>query len=282
MRAANLVKAVTLITAVSVMFFDCASKVKITAVTAKNMAVTETETGTQPDAYEAKAVTDEESDRTRETKKDVISGGKGGGTLKTAKETFTDSRDGKTYKTVKMPDGKTWMAQNLNYETDSSWCYRNPYNCNIYGRLYNWDNAMWACPSGWHLPSYREWTDLFKSVGGKRQVDEGGDTIWGGASYKLKAKNGWQDDYCDIDGNAGCRPTDDFGFSALPGGEKYSFSTSFMSAESDGYWWAATETYDEDAYYFRMSYSLDYVLEHNAGFRPGHHSSGLSVRCVQD
>jgi uncharacterized protein (TIGR02145 family) len=40
------------------------------------------------------------------------------GTETGATATFTDPRDGKRYKTVVMPDGKTWFAQNLNYTKD--------------------------------------------------------------------------------------------------------------------------------------------------------------------
>ena len=62
---------------------------------------------------------------------------------------MTDTRDGKTYKTVTIDlDGKTqtWMAENLNYggaEFGSAKCIKDkPENCNIYGRLYDWNVAM--------------------------------------------------------------------------------------------------------------------------------------------
>jgi uncharacterized protein (TIGR02145 family) len=74
--------------------------------------------------------------------------------------TFTDSRDQVIYKTQEI-NGLTWMLDNLQFETDSSWCHQNDSkNCEKYGRLYTWEDAMSACPDGWRLPTQAEWMDL--------------------------------------------------------------------------------------------------------------------------
>ena len=134
---------------------------------------------------------------------------------------FKDSRDGQKYRTVFI-GGKMWMAENLNYKTSNSWCYNNKnYNCNTYGRLYTWNAARSACPSGWRLPNDSDWDNLISAVGSN-------------AGTKLKSQTGWNG-------------TDEFGFSALPGGYRNT-AGSFSNVGNWGYWWSATEV---DASYAR-------------------------------
>jgi len=163
------------------------------------------------------------------------------------------SYGGKTYNTVVI-GGKTWMAENLNYQTASGyWCYKNDNsNCDKYGRLYDWNTARTVCPAGFHLPSRQEWNDLVNAVGGGK---------------KLKARSGWN--------NIG-NGTDDFGFSALPSGGRYA-GGGFYDAGSNGYWWTATEYGDNYAYYRHMSDRNGNVNEDNNG-----KDFGYSVRCVAD
>jgi uncharacterized protein (TIGR02145 family) len=119
------------------------------------------------------------------------------------KGSFTDPRDKKTYKTVKIGT-QTLMAENLDYggkNGNIGSCYdEKAENCKKYGRLYNWETAKEACPKNWHLPSDAEWSTLTDFIGD-------------GAGAKLKAASGW-----DNNGNG----TDAYGFSALPGGGGYS------------------------------------------------------------
>lgn len=72
-----------------------------------------------------------------------------------------DERDNQSYQIIKI-GGNDWMAENLNFKSDSgSWCYRDDsINCDLYGKLYNWETAINSCPNGWHLPSEVEWMSL--------------------------------------------------------------------------------------------------------------------------
>ena len=83
----------------------------------------------------------------------------------------------------------------------------------------------------------------------------------------MKAKSGWNEN-----GNG----TDDFGFSALPGGGRNS-DGSFYYAGNNGFGWTATELVDNLAYFRLMYYHVGYVFE-NYYLK----SYGLSVRCVND
>jgi uncharacterized protein (TIGR02145 family) len=164
---------------------------------------------------------------------------------------FTDPRDNQTYRTVRIGD-LTWMAQNLNFQTGNSWCYDDDEsNCQKYGRFYDWNTAMTACPAGWRLPTDDDWNNLVQAAGGDV------------AGAKLKsASPAW-------DG------TDDFGFSALPGG--FGRSGVFFNVSNFGHWWSATENDAGSAWHRGMYWYGSNVTRRNYG------KTGLfSVRCLRD
>ena len=201
--------------------------------------------------------------------------------------TLADPRDGKKYKTVKIGDN-TWMAENLNYKATAgeSWCNGDAEsNCAEYGRLYDWLAARTACPKGWRLPSRADWDKLGKAAGGfaaglnKRGEmatdvnDLTGNFGWFGVGTKLRAKSGWKSS------DKSVVNTDDYGFSALPGGNRFYSKGSFRYYnEGDvGTWWATDN--DGAGAYFQF---MDADKDRMRGDKPGNLSSGFSVRCVGD
>jgi uncharacterized protein (TIGR02145 family) len=190
-----------------------------------------------------------------------------------------------TYQTVVIGE-QTWFQRNLNYTVVKGLnrCYNdNPANCKKYGRLYNWATAMalpdsctmslcasqvsenhkGICPSGWHLPSNNDWNVLMKTVNPNCPDDK----VCAGAGTKLKSINGWNS-YSGIPSG-----TDDFGFSALPGGDS---SNDFGKRSS---WWSSSELNADGAYGGRsMSYdseNVNYSLT-SAKFKLS------NVRCLKD
>ena len=171
-----------------------------------------------------------------------------------------DSRDGQDYHAIKIGD-QVWMAENLNFKTDSSFCYNDEEtNCIEYGRLYTWSDAKEACPSGWHLPSKTEWETLFSAVGG--QLTAG------------KVLRSTDSEVTEDDGPG----TDDFGFSGVVA---FLMSCSFCDDDPirwegpDVLFWSSTDIYSvnlgRNSASFRDIANYDYVYyEWN------------SVRCLKD
>ncbi|GEM_PF-667108 len=184
--------------------------------------------------------------------------------------TFTDKRDGHEYKWVKIGE-QIWMAENLAYNAvEGCWAYNNDEtNVATYGRLYNWETAISACPEGWRLPSDEEWKQLEMFLG--MSQSEADNTGWRGTNVgaKLKSTIGWR-----ADGNG----TDDYGFTAFPGGYLHG-NGSFYGASHYGSWWTSSqnETYESEAWYRHLDKPYDEIARQSI-----YKNYGLSVRCIKD
>ena len=182
--------------------------------------------------------------------------------------TLKDLRDGQVYKTVKIGD-QVWMAENLNFETDSSFCYNDSVEyCAKYGRLYTWTAAMNACPDGWRLPSETDFVNLVKAVGGEKE-----------AGTKLKSTSGWND----YEGESG-NGTDAFGFSALPAGAGNAGHYGDMNHTTD--FWGSTECGIENSPEPGDGCAYEMYLDYRDAdvYMPSYAAKDLvlSVRCVKD
>ena len=181
---------------------------------------------------------------------------------------------------------QTWMAENLDYVVEGSKCYNNdPVKCNAYGSFYTWSTAMalpsscnssncasmiqsphrGICPSGWHIPNYDDWSMLSSYV----QSNSG---CSGCDARLLKATSGWSNKHDGSSGNG----TDEYGFSALPGGVGSS-DGSFYNVGNNGSWWSANENNSDYAYTRDMRCYDDYAYWYSYG-----KSSSYLVPCVQD
>ena len=220
-------------------------------------------------------------------------------------DSFTDARDGNTYKIVKIGN-QVWMAENLKYLPSvvgpSTGSNTTPYyyvygyngtsvtsakstsNYKTYGVLYNWPAAMngarsstanpsgvqGICPTGWHLPSDAELKQLEMYLGMSQK--EANEKAWRGTNEGGKLKEAGTSHWKSP--NEGV--TNESGFTVLPGGFR-SEHVVFSSIGINGSLWSATEYNDTHAWSRDMTYDFSKV------YRISYYKElGRSVRCLRD
>lgn len=187
----------------------------------------------------------------------------------------TVTYDGRTYPTVVIGD-QCWLRKNLDVgtmisgstnQTDNGviekYCYDdNPANCETYGGLYQWDEAMQygittgaqgICPNGWHIPSYADFAELKAAVG-----DDGN---------KLKAVG---------EGTGGGAGTNTSGFTALLAGYRDQIAV-FNGDGNITLFWTSQQNTTINAHSLSLNGTTSNVNHtlHNKPF-------GLSIRCLKD
>jgi uncharacterized protein (TIGR02145 family) len=207
---------------------------------------------------------------------------------------FKDARDGNHYDAVKIGN-QIWMAENLKYlpsvfgsasvspVTPHYYVYgydgtnvdsaKATANYSTYGVLYNWSAAMagsvsstanpsgvqGVCPTGWHLPSDAEWTELSDYLGGESVA---------GGKLKETSTTHWESPNTDA--------TNETGFTALPGGYRDNDGIFYYIGDF-GSWWSATEYPVGYAWLRAVGFPDSDLFRSNYG-----DEFGFSVRCVRD
>jgi len=184
------------------------------------------------------------------------------------------SYGGKDYNTI-LIGNQCWLKENLDIgvmipgntdQTNNSpanyiekYCYGDiPTNCNAYGGLYQWNEAMQyvttlgtqgICPTGWHLPTLAEFQILATTVGND-----------GKALKEIGQGNG----------------TNLSGFSALLSGGR-SLSLGFIDEGYISYFWSSTESAETWANYMHL-YSNTEIVHFSTDIKV----DGLSIRCLKN
>ncbi len=187
----------------------------------------------------------------------------------------TVTYEGKTYNTVQIGT-QCWLKENLNVGTRidgnqnpsnngtiEKYCYHNnEANCNTYGGMYQWNEAMQysitpgtrgICPPGWHIPTNAEFEALAAAVSNDGNA--------------LKA----------IDQGTGSgQGTNTSGFSALLAGSRDYYGY-FYDLSLSAHLWSSTGDSSPNPWLISLRY-------YYADIYFDYHSKvlGYSVRCVKD
>ncbi len=205
------------------------------------------------------------------------------------------SYEGQNYPTVQIGE-QCWFKENLNVGTMiegtieqsnngtiEKYCYdNNPANCNIFGGLYGWDEAMQfvttegaqgLCPADWHIPTDNEWKTLEGTVDAIYPV---GDPEWdihgwrgfdAGSNLKEAGIAHWYPPNADA--------TNSSGFTGLPAGMRNFDDGSFDYLSYRGHFYSSTQMSEDDA---RSRY-LNTGQAESGRFADKEH--GFSIRCLK-
>ena len=206
--------------------------------------------------------------------------------------------EGHIYNTVQIGD-QCWMKENIRatkYSDGTSItkasvtqvssgtpCYYDPGQAANYGYLYNWPaakgpssvsaNNQGICPTGWHVPSNGEWTQLEQYVSSQSNYRCSNNSSY--IAKALASTTGWNSstNQCAV-GNTPAS-NNATGFGAVPAGGHY--SSSFNFSGDDANFWSATESNSSYAYFRYLDYGTAIVV--SGSYLK---SNGVSVRCLRD
>ncbi|MFP4665033.1 MAG: fibrobacter succinogenes major paralogous domain-containing protein [Bacteroidales bacterium] len=156
---------------------------------------------------------------------------------------------------------------------------------NAYGMLYNWyavDDQRNICPSGWHVPSEYEWTQLeeylednFEAISSSnianvlKSCRQDGSPLGGDCDTREHPR--WN-------GHGTHYGTDDFGFAALPGGMRDEYGA-FEGIGLGALWWTSSVIGEGTSFARSIMFDSGSL---NSGYTGGSRNAGLSIRCVKD
>lgn len=192
--------------------------------------------------------------------------------------TFKDPDDGKTYRTIVI-GGLEWLVDNMNKgkminssqpQTDNDevekYCYDDDAkNCDRFGGLYTWDEAMGyadepgvqgICPTGWWIPTDANWKELEMTLGMSNQ--EANETGWRSLDVGDKLK-----------------PRGSSNFAGRLSGHRFHADGNFYGLNQSGSWWSSTS---EPTHAWRRTLGADEGGVYRALSSKQY---AFSVRCVR-
>ncbi len=193
---------------------------------------------------------------------------------------FTDSRDGMTYRTVTIGD-REWLRQNLSYAGSGVPFSNCPAMTRNTGNFYSWEEAVSACPEGWHLSTEEDWLALGRHLKGDESLAAhemfpgiAGDLMVDAKFFSSRMWGYWPNDVT-ITNKSGFNALS-FGFADKSGAG----APRFISPNEYAVFWTA----DEDSSDSSKAW-LRYIHYRQADVLTGTADKGTflaSVRCVRD